>query len=276
MDYSMSELRELRNYADEYIDYRDSIKWQELEYKEYELLQEKKRLREKRKDYHEHSLGSHERGEGCSRYYDTNYPYRITCNRCCCNNCCGCHIKEGPTGPQGPIGPTGATGPAGATGPTGTTGPIGVTGPTGATGPAGPDLQLRGVQASLLAGGGSRIADNATILFDTILNDQSLDINYNPLTGEFTVTGTGNYYVAWWVNTAASSLNPNAIFSIAVNGSPFSQGASPIITGQVSGSALVTIGATPATISLVNVSGQTISLASTPLQANIVILEFAV
>ena len=158
----------------------------------------------------------------------------------------------------------------------GATGPTGPTGDTGATGPTGSAVQLRGLQAELLGDGDALIADNTTVIFDTVLNDQSLDISYDSSTGEFTISKAGNYFVSWWVSTGASSLTSTVVFSVAVDGSSFSRGVSPIVTGQVSGSAFVTIGATPATISLINVSGDIVRLADTPVQANIVIYELAV
>jgi hypothetical protein len=43
----------------------------------------------------------------------------------------------------------------------------------------------------------------------------------------------------------------------------------------LNGSALVTVGAIPATLQLVNTTGQTVFYATTPIVANIVILEVA-
>ncbi|MDR1116862.1 MAG: hypothetical protein LBL09_01270 [Oscillospiraceae bacterium] len=86
----------------------------------------------------------------------------------------------------------------------------------------------------------------------------------------------GNYYVTWWVAVDGTAGSADVSFAVDVDGSPYSTGSMPIVTGQVSGSALVTVGATPATISLINVSGNTIALAGTPVQANIVILETAI
>jgi hypothetical protein len=53
-------------------------------------------------------------------------------------------------------------------------------------------------------------------------------------------------------------------------------GSSPIVTGQVSGSALITVGATPAILTLVNETGQTVNIPNIPVQANIIITEVVI
>ena len=129
-----------------------------------------------------------------------------------------------------------------------------------------------GIQAQLTDGRLSIVSDRETIVFNSFLNNQSSDISYNQATGEFTITKAGDYYVSWWVTTNGSSQFTNMSFSIAVNGVPHSIGTSPIVSGQVSGSELITVGATPATITLINNSSNDIRIANTPVQANIVII----
>ena len=127
-----------------------------------------------------------------------------------------------------------------------------------------------------LVGGSERIISPGQILiFDTALNDQSPDIGYNSLTGEFTVNTPGNYFVSWWVATNGSATTTDLWFSLEVNMSGVTTGATPIVTGQLNGSALVTVNATPASLTLVNTTPSFIALASTPIQANIVILQIA-
>lgn len=240
---------------------------------------------------------------GCNNNCDSQFT-----NKCCCqHNKCQCCV--GPTGPRGftgatgPIGLRGATGPTGATGatgptgntgatgatglvgPTGPIGPIGVTGPTGATGPTGPTgptgadgatVQLRGIQTDLQGGQGDQIAVDGNLIFDNILNNQSTDITYNLITGEFTLSQTGNYFVSWWVATNGSGTDTDVHFSIALDGVPFSMGASPIVTGEVSGIAFVTVGANPVVLTLINSSADVVSIGSTPVQASLVILELSI
>lgn len=222
--------------------------------------------------------------------------YRSVGSRPCRCRCCRCrrrHRRRGPTGPTGatgpigPIGPTGFTGPTGPTGPTGTpgltiigpTGPsgltvVGPTGPTGPTGPIGPASALGGIQAQLFTGTISTIPPGGTVIFNSILNDQSPSITYNFLTGQFTITQPGNYYVAWWVATDGTEASPDISFAVAINNVPYSLGSTPLMTGQVIGEALVTVGAVPINVSLINESGSTVALSQVvPVQANIVILQ---
>ena len=180
---------------------------------------------------------------------------------------------QGPTGPTGPTGEAGATGDTGATGPTGPTGDTGATGPTGPIGDTGPTVQLRGIQAQLIGDGLGTVDDGANVIFDTTLNDQSLNISYNSVTGVFTINQVGNYYVTWWVATDGANISTIVTFAIEVDGGAGIPGSSPIVAGQVNGSALVTVGAVPATIELVNITGEPVTYPLTPVQANIVITE---
>ena len=117
--------------------------------------------------------------------------------------------------------------------------------------------------------------NGANVLFNVVLNDQSINISYNSATGVFTLNGNGNYYVSWWVATSGAGASSTVSFDAVFNGSSIVRSSSPVVTGQVNGSALITVGAVPATFSLANSTGQTVTYANTPVQANIVILETA-
>lgn len=190
--------------------------------------------------------------------------------------CCHCPRPIGPPGPRGPMGPRGpqgATGPAGSIGPTGATGPTGSIGPTGPTGATGPTSQLAGIQMQLI-GSAQRVIDTQQpLVFDMAVNDQSPYIGYNPLTGEFILSRPGNYFVSWWVATDGSQF-PNSIsFSLNVNTVGYTLSSTPIVTGQLSGSSLVTVETVPTTLTLNNISPSAVALASTPVQANLIILQ---
>ena len=122
---------------------------------------------------------------------------------------------------------------------------------------------------------GGSVANGAPVLFNTVLNDQSLNISYNPATGVATIVAEGNYFVTWWVATDGAGPATFVDFTLQINGSGGVSASSPIVTGQLNGSALVTVGAIPATLQLVNTTGQTVFYATTPVVANIVILEVA-
>ncbi|MDI3481230.1 MAG: hypothetical protein PWQ97_885 [Tepidanaerobacteraceae bacterium] len=132
---------------------------------------------------------------------------------------------------------------------------------------------LAGIQAQLQGSPGALIADNANVVFDTILASQSAGISYNAGTGEFTISEPGNYYISWWVVTDGSAGPVNMVFSIMMDASPVVLGNSPIVTGQVKGDALITVAAAPAVVRLVNQTGANVVFANTPVQANITIFS---
>jgi hypothetical protein len=132
---------------------------------------------------------------------------------------------------------------------------------------------LRGIQVQLRKSGGGTVANGANVVFDTVVNDQSLNLNY--AAGVFNVLpgGIGNYYVTWWIDTNGAGPATNITFEIQLDGGAGIPASAPFTSGQLNGSALVTVGAAPATITLVNVTGRTVNLATTPVQANIIIIE---
>ncbi|PKM72871.1 MAG: hypothetical protein CVU91_07540 [Firmicutes bacterium HGW-Firmicutes-16] len=131
---------------------------------------------------------------------------------------------------------------------------------------------LGGIQAQLDDSGGEIQADGSNVIFNTELNDQSSAISYNSVTGEFTIAAPGNYLVNWWYATDGAGPAINVSFAVAVDGVAYSTASSPIVSGQLSGDALVTL-ASPAVITLINVTGDDVFIPSTPVQANIVITE---
>ncbi len=183
---------------------------------------------------------------------------------CCPSRCIG------PTGPSGPMGPQGLQGLQGPPGPQGLQGPAGPPGEPGGT------PQFRGLQAQLIQSGGRAISVNGNVMFDNLLNNQSLDITYNFSTGEFVIGATGNYYISWWLAGIGSGQNTSITFAVVINGVPYAMGASPVTQGIITGMSLVTVGEGPAEIRLVNVSGDTVNLADTPVQGDFVILETAI
>lgn len=194
----------------------------------------------------------------------------------------------GPTGPIGPAGPsTGNTGPTGPTGPqglqglTGSTGPVGPTGPgtgntgpTGPTGPRGASVMIRGVEYQVQNRQAEGVDTGTNVLFDTVVNGQDLTIAYNSGTGVFTIPRSGSFLVSWQVAIDGSSLGPSATFTLIESGAVSASipASIPVILGQISASALVTVSGS-ATLRLANSSGYTIYLADMPVQANITIID---
>lgn len=131
---------------------------------------------------------------------------------------------------------------------------------------------LQGFQAQLQGSPAAIIANGNNVIFDTVITNQSANISYNAGTGEFTLSATGNYYIDWWVTTDGSAGPVNMVFGILVDGMPYAQGNSPIVTGQVNGNAFLAVNAAPVTVTLANETGADVLFANIPVQANISII----
>ena len=148
-----------------------------------------------------------------------------------------------------------------------------LTGPTGPTGSA----QFFGIQAKLLGKEGAGIGNNETIVFDNVSTRIGSAITYNGINGEFTISQSGYYRVDWWATIDGANATTGIVFALIVDGRTHSRAVAPPVTSQVSGSALVVIDATPAILSIRNISGNLITFeAGIDLQANIVIMSIPV
>jgi hypothetical protein len=123
---------------------------------------------------------------------------------------------------------------------------------------------------------GETVANGSPVIFNTVVNDQSINISYNTVTGVATITATGIYYVSWWISTDGAGPSTYVEFSTQINGSGGIPADSPIVTGQLNGSALVTVGAVPATVQIINTTGQDVFYGTTPVIAHMIILEVSV
>lgn len=134
-----------------------------------------------------------------SRHNEPNPP--ACCGDCagsnpsgCCEDCaepnlpgyCGCCVEPGPMGPRGEPGPPGCPGergepgPQGVTGPQGpqgATGPMGPRGEQGARGPAGPPGYPQNCIFATFSGRESVISENARLLLETDIPDNSGSIS---------------------------------------------------------------------------------------------------
>jgi len=132
-----------------------------------------------------------------------------------------------------------------------------------------------GASAQLTGSSGGTILDAANVIFATpYVNQLPSNISYNNATGEFTLTGAGNYYIAWWVATNGGPA-PSLAFSVKANGIAVSAGNTQWGISQVSGDALITVGGSPVTVALANTSGGTVNFATAAVQANISVLKIS-
>ncbi len=165
-------------------------------------------------------------------------------------------------------------GPQGSAGPTGAQGPVGPQGLTGVTGATGPEISSTLIDAIWVTGGLSSLANGAAVPFDNIRTDRG-NISYNQGTREFIINETGYYLVNWWIATGGIPAPSTINFALRLNGVTQSQSASPLGTGQVSGTAVVWVAQAPSTLTLVNDSGAAISIPATAAQGDITIVKVA-
>ncbi len=130
-----------------------------------------------------------------------------------------------------------------------------------------------GIQAELVDAGGGIIADGTNVMFDNVVNDQSNYISYNATTDEFTITKRVNDTVSWWAAPDGAGPATTIDLVVAVDGVPYSTASSPIVSDEMATCALVTVDTVPATILLVNVTGEDIFVPLTTVQAGIVITK---
>ncbi len=176
-----------------------------------------------------------------------NHLNNNACGNCCCNymcyNCCPFPICiQGPTGPQGP---------------------------QGIQGPTGPSSQMDGIQVVL--DNGIEFDNNSNIIFNTIQNTVGSSINYDTITGNFTITEAGNYDVSWWIATGGAAASPIVAFSLQLDAVEVGATASSVTEGNVSGNALITVSTVPATLSLLNNSGDVVFIPTLPIEGSLVI-----
>lgn len=132
-------------------------------------------------------------------------------------------------------------------------------------------IGLSGTQMQLTGSPGGIIANASPVIFDTpILTNP----NISYLAGNFTILKSGTYEIDWQVATDGTDGSPTIDFSVTVNGSNYATMSTPIVSGLLSGSAI--INATQGDIvSLVNSSGGIVQYGVTAVQANITILGVA-
>ena len=132
---------------------------------------------------------------------------------------------------------------------------------------------LSGIQVQLVNSAGHVIEDQAGVLFDSVINRPGLDITYNSCTGEFLLPAGKTYYISWWVAVNGTETVSFPEFAVTVEDQVIAIGTSPLVTCQLSGTALVTNRLVPAVLSLRNVSNDRVRYGETSVQANLVIVE---
>ena len=137
---------------------------------------------------------------------------------------------------------------------------------------------LSGVQIQL-QGDVTTVAVGDPVIFDTVLNDQSSEISYNDVTGEITITESGLYYINWWVSVDGAAAATTIDLAIVTSAGDTITASSPIVSSQVSGNALLSITATPATpvtVQLINTSTDELFIGATTVRADLTIINTSI
>lgn len=135
--------------------------------------------------------------------------------------------------------------------------------------------EIEGVQVQL-QGATSIVLDTEPVIFDTLIADQSPAIEYDNATGEIIITRSGTYYISWWV--AADGAGPATTIDLTLRTSTGIEisASSPIVSGVVTGNALIDVNAsigTPVIVQLVNTTGEDLFIAPTTVKADLTILR---
>lgn len=135
------------------------------------------------------------------------------------------------------------------------------------------ELTLKGLELQMKNNLGSILDQNDSVLFDTIINDQTDDnIVYDNSNGEFIIKNPGNYFINGWINIDGSEMTSIVQISIEVNDISKCLGIMNIITGQLYFNGYITTTDTNSIISIKNISEQKISIGEVPIQAEISIV----
>ena len=119
--------------------------------------------------------------------------------------------------------------------------------------------ELRSVQANLSTGAGVVLSPGETIGFDSLIANQNKNIFYDYTTGELVINSTGNFLASWWVGIGSAAGSTPCV-SVYQNGGSIATSCLPSSSGQLSGSAVVTVAYAPARIKLVNTSPFNVTL----------------
>jgi len=127
------------------------------------------------------------------------------------------------------------------------------------------------LRAELTNKNGVIINDEEIFLFNHIHESMGINISYDPLTGEFTISEPGVYRIYWWLNVSGSlGVGGSAKASIYVNDTLYSSSITPVTSGQFSDFSFLIV-EEPVVFKLVNTTNGAIALADFPIQGALVV-----
>ena len=131
------------------------------------------------------------------------------------------------------------------------------------------------MQLSLTGSSAGTVASGSPVLFDTVDVNTTVGIGCTPNSGKVTIGRTGTYLVNWWVAVENAQAAELMAFAVTLNGTDVQTSYADIGGGQVYGSAVVNVTSLPATLSLVNQSGDAVTYATAEGQASMTITQLA-
>lgn len=134
-------------------------------------------------------------------------------------------------------------------------------------------LNLRGMQVELNTDEAIAIEPNANVIFDNIVKSFSNYIDYDILTGIFTIAKPGTYKISWTLSTDGAGSATSITFGIYSN--DFNEGSITAVVnaGLITGNVLINVTTIPKTFSLINKTNDDVYLIDSYFKGNIVISE---
>ncbi len=131
------------------------------------------------------------------------------------------------------------------------------------------------MQLSLVGSSAGSIANGACVSFDALNSNNTLGVSYTTGSGQINIARTGTYLVNWWVATCGTQTADTVAFALSLNGSDLATSYSDTGGGQIYGTAIVNVTSIPATLTLVNRSGDAVTLATAAGQGGLTLTQLA-
>ena len=131
------------------------------------------------------------------------------------------------------------------------------------------------MQLSLVGSSAGSVASGASVAFDTVDCNNALGVTYTAGSGQIAIGRTGTYLVNWWVAIENAQGAESVAFALSLNGSDLATSYSDTGGGQIYGTAIVNVTSIPATLTLVNRSGDAVTLATAAGQGSLTLTQLA-
>jgi len=131
------------------------------------------------------------------------------------------------------------------------------------------------MQLSLVGSSAGSVGNGDCVAFDTINANNTLGVSYKAGSGIITLNSTGTYLVNWWIAIENAQSAESLAFALSLNGGDVQTSYSDIGGGQIYGTAIVTVNSISSTLSLVNRSGEAVTLVTAAGQGGLTLTQLA-